>query len=125
VATEIDPPASIQIRESSHGRGVFATAPIAAGETIEKCPVIELSQEGADWILADYVVYLAGGKGFALMLGYGSLYNHSTDPSAEYVILDSDAYEFTALRDIQPGEEITISYGADWWSTRGLAPETT
>ncbi len=122
MGSEIRPPTSIRIGESIHGRGVFATAPIAAGETIEVCPVIELSPEGADWVLADYVVYLADGKGFALMLGYGSLYNHSSDPSAEYAILDANTYEFTALREIEAGEEITISYGDDWWSTRGLEP---
>ena len=57
------------------------------------------------------------------MLGYGSLYNHSEDPNAEYIHQFDDAYAFAALRDIADGEEITISYSDAWWETRELEPE--
>jgi SET domain-containing protein len=52
------------------------------------------------------------------MLGYGSLYNHSDEPNAEYTHEADDAYSFMAVRDIAAGEEITISYGDEWWETR-------
>ena len=56
------------------------------------------------------------------MLGYGSLYNHSGEPSAEYVQHEDDSLAFMALRDIAEGEEITIDYGSEWWETRELEP---
>jgi SET domain-containing protein len=117
--TEITPPTSIRIGETEHGRGVIATAEIATGETIEVCPILELGESDASGLLDDYAVSLGeGSSGVALLLGYGSLYNHSDEPNAEYVAEADDAYWFIALRDIGVGEEITISYGDEWWATR-------
>ena len=118
-ATEITPPASIRIGETDHGRGVIATAEIASGETIEICPILELAEGEASGLLDDYIVSLEEGRaGVALLLGYGSLYNHSDEPNAEYIVEADDAYSFVALRDIKTGEQITISYGEEWWRTR-------
>ena len=120
---DIDPPSSIRIGETPVGRGVIATAPIAKGETIEVCPVLTVDPDDANGVLADYVVDLGDdSEGSALMLGYGSLYNHSEDANAEYVYESDDAYAFMALRDIAAGEEITISYSDEWWETRGQEP---
>jgi SET domain-containing protein len=51
------------------------------------------------------------------------LYNHSSDPNAEYELqLAADVVVFRALRDIGPGEEVTISYSDDsdlWFVPRG------
>ncbi|MFN5732282.1 MAG: SET domain-containing protein-lysine N-methyltransferase, partial [Planctomyces sp.] len=46
----------------------------------------------------------------ALALGFGALYNHSFTPNARYDDAGRQVKEFRALRDIQPGEEITINY---------------
>ena len=46
----------------------------------------------------------------ALALGYGSLYNHSYNPNARYDDVGRQIKEYSALRDIQRGEEITINY---------------
>jgi uncharacterized protein len=120
--TEISPPTSIRIGETEHGRGVIAVAEIAAGETIEVCPILELGVGDASGLLDDYIVSLGDESGgSALLLGYGSLYNHSEEPNAEYVVESDDAYSFVALRDIAGGEQITITYGAEWWATRGEA----
>lgn len=118
---EISPPSSIRVGETQIGRGVFARAAIAKGETIELCPVLGLAEDDAGGVLNDYVVD-DGDGGQVLMLGYGSLYNHSDDPNAEYVLEADDAYAFLATRDIAAGEEITITYGKDWWSTREIEP---
>lgn len=119
-ATEINPPASVRIAETEHGRGVIATTDIAEGETIEICPILVLGNSDATGLLNDYIVSLGDEiEGAALMLGYGSLYNHSNDPNAEYLEEAHDAYSFVALRDIAEGEEITISYGDEWWTSRG------
>jgi SET domain-containing protein len=50
----------------------------------------------------------------AIALGYGSLYNHSEEPNVEW---DRDferkLFVFTALKDVEPGEELTIDYFPD------------
>jgi SET domain-containing protein len=46
-------------------------------------------------------------------LGYGSLYNHSYSPNARYLDVGRMTKAFISLRDIAPGEEITINYNAD------------
>ena len=98
------------------GRGVVAQRPFAAGETIERPPVLVIPASETPLIrdtrLAHY--YFEWGencKQAAIALGYGSLYNHSYTPNARYEFReDDDCLEFIALREILPGEEITINY---------------
>jgi SET domain-containing protein len=98
------------------GRGVVAERHFRAGETIERAPVIVIPREEAPLIrdtrLAHY--YYEWGddcREAAIALGYGSLYNHSYTPNARYEFReDQECLEFFALRDIEPGEEITINY---------------
>src|SRR5690606_559653 len=87
---------------------------IAEGEEIERVPVLVLPEEevcGGDDAskLGDYCFYWSPGK-VALALGYGSLYNHSYTPNATYLDLPNQTKLFRALRDIPPGEEVTINY---------------
>lgn len=119
----ITPPATIEIREGPLGRGVHAVRDIPEGETIEVCPTVEMGEEDVGAGLGDYVIASnSDPKANVLMLGYGSLYNHSFDPCAEYQQHTDDSLAFVALRDIAAGEEITIDYGEEWWETRGLEP---
>jgi len=30
---------------------------------------------------------------------------------------------FVALRPVEPGEELTIDYGEEWWATRNREPD--
>lgn len=95
------------------GRGVFARRWIRAREVIEKVPVIVLPvEEGEAGRLADYV-FLWNRRSVALALGYGSLYNHSYRPNARYDDVGKQTKVFTALRDIAPGEEITVNYNGE------------
>ena len=102
-----------------NGRGVFATANIKKGEVIEVCPIIAVpkSQEKIlrKTLLDDYVFPWATKNQPAVVLGYGSLYNHSYDPNIEY---DEDVKKkvmvFTALRNIKKGEELMSNYNGDW-----------
>jgi len=96
------------------GRGVFAREPIAAGTVFERVPLLVIPArdilEGENsGILAAYVFEYGKGK-VALALGFGSLYNHSFCPNARYDDAGKQVKEFMALRDILPGEEITINY---------------
>jgi uncharacterized protein len=108
---------SITIRHfAGKGRGVVAERRIAAGETIERPPVLVIPREEVPLIretrLKSY--YFEWGEDCtqaAIALGYGSLYNHSYTPNARYEFRENeDCLEFIALKDIEAGEEITINY---------------
>jgi SET domain-containing protein len=98
------------------GRGVVAERAFAAGETIERPPVIALSAHETALIretrLAHYYFeWGADCQQAAIALGYGSLYNHSYSPNARYAFHeDVDHLEIIAQRAIESGEEITINY---------------
>ena len=115
------------------GRGVFATAPITAGEVFERAPVIV--SPAAEWpnlektVIFDYC-FAWGPKleHTAIGLGFASFYNHSYTPNATYVRqLDDLLIELVALRDIATGEELTVNYNNDpscraplWFPVRAL-----
>jgi len=98
------------------GRGVVAQRRFRSGEQIERAPVIVIPANEAPLIrdtrLAHY--YYEWGddcRSAAIALGCGSLYNHSYSPSARFEFREAEeCLEFFALRDIEPGEEITINY---------------
>lgn len=114
----------IRVGTGRLGRGVFATRRIESGETIEICPTMDLMDADVTGRLGDYVLKSSEDDDVVvLMFGWGMLYNHSEDPNAEYRQHDIDEIAFIALREIDPDEEITISYGEDWWETRELSPE--
>ena len=108
------------MREGPRGRGVFATRAFEKGETVEVCPTVEISEGGGD--LADYLFESTNEGKFLVVLGFGMLYNHSAEPNVDYYQDDGSTLEFVALRRIERGEELTISYGDEWWSARGEEP---
>jgi len=98
------------------GRGVFAARDIEPGELFERCPVILIPDSemplAARTLLYDY--YYDWGEDLdtaGVALGFGSLYNHSFDPSAAYEKqFAEERVDMTARRLIRGGEEITINY---------------
>jgi SET domain-containing protein len=95
------------------GRGVFARKAIPKGTIFETVPLLVVKQDDIiGSTLMDYV-YAWTETTVALALGYGSLYNHSYKPNARYDDLAQSRKEFTAIRDIEAGEEITINYNGD------------
>jgi uncharacterized protein len=102
-------------RVRGKGRGVFARRAIPRGEVFETSPVLVLPDESVEDFasgLGSYVFEWGKGK-LALALGYGSLYNHSYRPNARYDDVGPQAKAFRALRDIAPGEEITVNYNGE------------
>jgi len=105
------------IQESPNkGRGVFTAKKIQTGDLIEICPIILVPEHEVPVIhntrLHDY--YFLWGpkeKKAAIALGWGSLYNHSEHANA-YTLQDWESKEIKILaqKDIEPMEEITISY---------------
>jgi hypothetical protein len=117
---EIIPPTKVKIIEIvGKGRGVVATQKISKGEIIETCPIIEISKKEADFIqnqshiLNYYYLFQEDLERYCLMLGYGSIYNHSHNPNADidYSSEKTEKYlQFKALRDVEIGEEIVFNY---------------
>jgi uncharacterized protein len=98
------------------GRGVFALRKILKGETIEEGPVLLFPATQLEIIdqtaLGDYYFHWGEEEdGGAILLGMCSLCNHSYLPNARFERkFDKGVIEFTALRDIEAGEEITANY---------------
>jgi SET domain-containing protein len=107
------------------GRGLFATAPIAAGDIIERVCTIPLTSAQCDALegilpLGDYYFrHPADPEAGLLLLGLGSLANHSENPNASVRFAKSEAIgwtaELVALRQISPGGEITHRYRCAPW----------
>ncbi len=102
-------------RPRGMGRGVFAGRPFRRREVIEVCPVIRLPTDIAGPGLDSYVFQWGdGGNELAIALGFGSLYNHSPTPNAEFLLrLRHAAIAFRAVREIAAGEQILIDYQWD------------
>ncbi len=101
------------------GRGVFVGEDLPANSFIELCPVIILSETDKEKIhqtfLHDY--YFLWGteeKQAAIALGYGSLYNHSYSPNAQFIAnLEDESILIESITPIEAGSEITINYNGD------------
>lgn len=105
------------------GRGVFAGRPFHVGQNIEVCPVIVLLEGIEEGALGNLRMFVfKWGKAddrLAIALGYGSLYNHSADPNAEFVPRYSRGeIEFRAVRPIEAGDQIFVDY---YWADSDYA----
>lgn len=115
------PRRQIEVRESGvHGRGVYATAPIAAGHRI-----IEYLGERISWDEAvrrhphdpaqpnhTFYFHIEGGQVIDALYGGNEArwINHACEPNCEADEVDGRVF-IQALRDIEPGEELFYDYG--------------
>jgi SET domain-containing protein len=106
------------------GRGVVATKPIATGELVERAPVVPIARGDSECPgLSDYafawgedVPGFEEGKECAIALGYISLYNHAKPSNVRLERhYAENEMSIHALRDIVPGEELTIDYDIPLW----------
>ncbi|CAK8989680.1 SET domain-containing protein 7 [Durusdinium trenchii] len=127
---------SLEVKCSElHGNGIYARKPLLEGEVVEYAPSVLLMRSEMGNLFVDYrysAESLRQGL-FRLLLGNGSIYNHSAEPNLGYrrvrVDRSSEAAQglsvcFYAKRDIAAGEELLISYGKTWWSSRGIHDAT-
>lgn len=108
---------SSPLSDGEFNRGVFATVDIKKGQLIHEAPVVPYPNRDHVFIektiLADYA-FEYGKNHTAILLGYGSLFNHSYEPNATYDInFENHTFEFYAYRDIKAGEEVLINYNGD------------
>lgn len=100
------------LESKNRGRGVFANRAIKKGEVIEIAPVLRIPKRDKkkihDTFMHQYVFE------DVLVLGYGSLYNHSYCPNAIYEWDEENGtFIYTAIRPINKGEEVFINYLGD------------
>ena len=116
----------VEVKSSpGRGLGVFAIEYIIEGEVIEECHMVTLpipkgEQSG---LLMDYRFNWPQNietQEQVVVLGNGSIYNHDDNNNA--IWRDHPRYklfQFVAIKNILPGEEITTYYGNDnYWSER-------
>lgn len=101
------------------GRGVFTTRAFAPGDIIELCPIIVIPKEELSLldrtVLYNYY-FLWENDRAAIVLGFGSLYNHSSNPNAMYEKnVEKGLMIFKCISSIEKDEEITISYHKVWF----------
>lgn len=84
-----------------HGRGVFANRTIYPSTFVERAP-----------ILTQHVDRYSFRPGTAM--GKMSFLNHDDHPNC-YVIQQGQELVLVAARRIKRGQELTISYGKDFW----------
>lgn len=100
---------------------MFTREAILANTVIEKAPVVVMSREERKQLdntrLHDYIFeWTPEGQNLCCMAqGYVSVYNHSYASNCEYFMDYANAtIEIRTVRDIAPGEEVTINYNGDW-----------
>ena len=106
------------------GRGVFTSEPIPLGTIVEISPVIVMGPEDRIQLdktpLHDYIFeWGEDRKQCCMAMGYVPVYNHASPSNCEYEMdYDDDTITVTAVRDIEPGEELFINYNGDWDDAR-------
>ena len=114
----------VEVRDSPlHGLGVFACFDVPKGNVIERCFYLVIDDDDLQEVnrLNDYLFTSPDVKSdYLCVLGCGMIYNHGIPSNAEWQIADDDNrfIEFTALSDIQAGDEILHDYGQDYWDSR-------
>ncbi len=111
---------NISIRSSGiKGRGVFAEKRFTRGEMVDAVPVVVIPDPQYELLertpLGNYYLYW-NEQASAIAFGCASFINHSKTPNAEMRRdVEQGLVKVFALRDIWPGEEITVSYHCKPW----------
>jgi uncharacterized protein len=105
-------------RVAKKGRGVFAVHDFKVGDVIENCPVLIFTpkeRKHLEKTLLNYYVYpWRSTRGAAVVLGYGSIYNHSFSPNADWKQnFKTQSMVFRAIKNIKKGAEITVNYNSE------------
>jgi hypothetical protein len=100
------------------GRGVFALKDFKNGEIVENCPVINITateRKRVEKTIFNFYIYpWRSTRSGCLVLGFGSLYNHSFTPNADWKQnFKTQSMVFRAIKTIKKGEEITVNYNGE------------
>jgi hypothetical protein len=111
----------VRVGRGWKGRGVYAARAHAPDEVIEECHVLLLPSKELRGKLS-YYCFQWSDEMSALLLGNGSLLNHSYAPNA-YVLFDrrGTMASVVARSSIAAGDEILINYNGDPDATEKVA----
>lgn len=105
------------------GRSVFSRKNFKTGSIVEVAPAIFVKSKSIreSSIVKDYLFASSNPNLDALTFGYGSMYNHSENPNIEWsVSLKKKNVTYKAIRPIKKGDELFVSYGDDYWTSRKM-----
>jgi len=106
----------LEVKQSStHGKGVFAVEKITK-DTLLICDALIIpNNTGENQPLAKYLYDIEGPEPFLLCIGFGSYFNHKVKPNVMVHSVDktNKTQTFIVLEDIEPGEEMFITYYSD------------
>lgn len=110
----------IAVRKSNlGGYGMFAQRKFMPGDLIDTSVCLVKPNEEWDKATEDYI--FSRGKLSALPLAGSALFNHSDQPNARHELTSGlKMIRIIAAKPINKGNEITISYGPEYFPTRGL-----
>jgi hypothetical protein len=101
------------------GLGIFARKKFVPGEFIDASPC--LVKPNDEWGKATEDYLFSRGRLSALPLAGGALFNHSNTPNARHELTSGlKMIRIIATSVINKGDEITISYGEEYFPTRGM-----
>ena len=101
-------------RTPKKGLGVFALKDFKTGELIESAPVLIFDTKARKILekthLSHYIYPWRSTRGAALAFGYGSIYNHSYSPNADWKQnFKTKCMVYHAIKPIKKGEEILVN----------------
>jgi len=118
-------PYEVGTSETLHIRGMIATENIHKGTIIERCPVIPIPIiEKPSLLQTELLNYYFEWTNShnAIVLGYGSLINHSFKPNAAYTCgYKNKVMIYYAIKLIKKGEEVFVNYNGTPNDTTPLA----
>jgi uncharacterized protein len=121
---------NIVISPCDFGHGIFTTRSLQADTTLEECLFLRINADECADALDDYVFNLetaeenGGVEVYSLVLGWGSLFNHSFEHNTEYWHdTDRDLIVFHTIKAVPAGTQLFVNYGKEWWSSREVTPE--
>ena len=107
------------------GRGVFAKKTFNKGDIVEVAPYIKdpLYKKGNSFDNYTHKSNYSGDSSLAVM-GYGSLYNHHSNPNVQFYLYSSREYYYLgtqfmiyyATQKIKKNDELLIDYGERYWN---------
>jgi hypothetical protein len=114
----IIPDVTIKYSNTINGRGVFANKNYYKNDIIEICPCIKINSLVNNEVPLENYIFKLNKKYSLVGFGYCSIYNHSDTPNALWQIINENQISIIIINDIKKDEEIFVSYGNEYWSTR-------
>lgn len=111
---EIKLPFKVGISPKLKIRGLIAVENIKKGRVLERCPLVLMDIKNEKFLEKTElgVYYFDYNKKYnAIVLGYGTLMNHSFKPNSDvWYNFKNKSITFKAIKNIKKGEEITFEY---------------